>query len=115
MHKHDRIRIQHMADAAREALHLAQGKERKDLDANRGLVLALVKCIEIIGEAANNVSSETRHAASVIPWAAIVAMRHRLVHGYFDINLDIVWTTLVEDLPDLLQSIEEVLAAEEGA
>ena len=113
MHKHDRIRMQHMAEAAHEALRLARGRQRSDLDTDHGLVLALVKSIEIIGEAANNVSAETRRVVPDIPWPAIIAMRHRLVHGYFDVNLDIVWTTLAQDLPGLLETIENVLLTED--
>jgi uncharacterized protein with HEPN domain len=98
----DRIRLQHMLDAANEALSFARGKKRPDLDENRMLVLALVKDIEIIGEAAYQIPQETREQLQDIPWEDIVGMRHRLVHAYFDINLDILWQTVQEDLPGLI-------------
>lgn len=98
----DRIRLQHMLDAANEALSFARGKDRPDLDDNRMLVLALVKDIEIIGEAAYQIPQETREQLQDIPWEDIVGMRHRLVHAYFDINLDILWQTVQEDLPGLI-------------
>jgi len=94
-------------DAAREAISFAQGKVREDLDSDRMLVLALVKDIEIIGEAACRIEPETRDQLSNIPWDDIIGMRHRLVHAYFDINLDILWRTLQEDLPQLIAALEK--------
>ncbi len=109
MNKDDRIRLQHMADAARECLDFARHKQRKDLDENRQLTLALIKEIEIIGEAAYQVSEETRRSLPLLPWEDMVGMRHRLVHAYFDINLDILWQTVQEDIPSLLRILENIL------
>jgi len=81
MQKDDRIRLQYMLDAAREALSF-KGQGREDLDRDRLLVLGLVKAIEIIGEAACQVSEGTRAELPDIPWEDIVGMRHRLVHAY---------------------------------
>ena len=86
MPKSDRVRLQHMLDAAREALSFVREKTREDLDQDRLLVLALVKAIEIIGEAAYQVSSETRSQIPEVPWEDIIGMRHRLVHAYFEID-----------------------------
>jgi uncharacterized protein with HEPN domain len=58
------------------------------------LVLAVLKEIEIIGEAANKVSENAREAIPKVPWNQIIAMRNRTIHGYFDIDNDIVWTTM---------------------
>jgi len=74
------------------------------------LVLALVKSIELIGEAANNVTSLTRVELNSIPWRNIVAMRNRLVHGYYDVNLDIVWKTVTQEIPSLTATIEQALS-----
>lgn len=60
----------------------------------------MVRAIEVIGEAASRVSDETRAANPAIPWSAIVGMRNRLVHGYFDIDTEIVWKTATEELAD---------------
>jgi len=73
------------------------------------LVLSLVKEIEIVGEAANQVSKATREQLPGIPWADIVGMRNRLVHAYFDINLEILWRTVQYDLPPLIAVLERVL------
>ncbi len=108
----DTIRLRHMLDAAREALGFAHGRSRGDLDTDRQLVLALVKEVEIIGEAAFRVSEETRARHPQLPWADIIGMRHRLVHAYFDINLDILWRTVQVDLSDLLLALEPLIPPE---
>lgn len=109
MCKDDEIRLRHMLDAAREAVAFVQGSERGDLEGDRKLVLALVKDIEIVGEAANQISEPARLSFDQIPWEQIVGMRNRLVHAYFDINLDILWRTVQEDLPGLITQIESVI------
>jgi len=109
MRNDDRIRLRHMLDAARDALCFAEGRRREDLDADRQFVMAVVKCVEIVGEAATQVSSETRAEVPELPWQDIIDMRHRLVHAYYDINLDIVWSTLQEDLPPLIKILEATL------
>jgi uncharacterized protein with HEPN domain len=100
-----------MLDAAREAQGFIASRLRSDLDHDRLLLLALVKDVEIIGEAASRVSAETRRAWGDIPWQDIVTMRHRLTHGYFDIDLDIVWSTVTDDLPPLVEQLERALAS----
>lgn len=85
---------------------------RADLDNNDMLVFDLVHAIQIVGEAASKVSPQTREGHAHVPWAAIIGMRHRLVHAYFDINRDISWTTETEAVPDLLAQIEPLLDAE---
>lgn len=98
-----------MLDAAQEAICFVQGRIRADLDHDRMLVLALTKCVEIIGEAAYQLSSTTQEQLPAIPWADIVSMRHRLVHAYFDINLDILWQTIQDDLPPLAMKLQHFL------
>lgn len=111
MQRNDAIRLRHMLDAAREALSFVAGKRRSDLDADRMLVLSLVKSVEIIGEAASRVSDECKREHNEIPWQDIISMRNRLIHAYFDIDLDIVWDTVGEELPPLARRLEEALAA----
>ena len=106
MEKSDTVRLRHMLDAARETLEFTQGLTRADLDRDRKLVLALVKAIEIIGEAACQVSQAGRDQAPDIPWEDMTGMRHRLVHAYFDINLDILWQTVQEDIPALINLLQ---------
>jgi uncharacterized protein with HEPN domain len=78
------------------------------------LVLSLVKAIEIVGEAAYQISEPTRDELPSIPWADIIGMRHRLVHAYFDINIDILWQTVQGDLPNLIAQIEPLLPPEKA-
>jgi len=95
-----------MLDAARMALSFVQGRERADLDTDTQLAFALVKTIEIIGEAASRISGECQNRLPMIPWQDIVGMRNRLIHAYFEINADIVWSALTNDLPALAAQIE---------
>ena len=115
MDKYDEIRLRHMLDAAREAVSFARGRTRRDLDTDRQLVLSLVKDIEIVGEAANQIAEPTRRQLPAIPWQRIVGMRNRLVHAYFSINLDIVWQTVRADLPRLILLLAEAIPPEPGS
>jgi uncharacterized protein with HEPN domain len=101
-----------MYDAACEAMSFAKARARADLESDRMLVLSLVKDIEIVGEAAYQTSETTRDELPSIPWADIIGMRHRLVHAYFDINLDVLWQTVQDDLPALVALIEPLLPPE---
>lgn len=111
MLKPDSVRLQHMIDAANEALSFIAGKSKSELKTDRALALALVKSIEIVGEAASKVSRELRLQSPEIPWTDIVAMRNRLIHSYFDVNLDIVWQTVTDELPPVVEQIQKLLAA----
>ena len=107
--QHDLIRLQHMLDAGKDALLFALGRERTHLESDRMLALALIKALEIIGEAASKVSKNFKSEHSEIPWLEITGMRNRMIHAYYDVNLDVVWQTIKSDLPDLLKSIEKIL------
>lgn len=109
MRPDDVVRLRHMLDAAREAIEFAADTSREDLDRDRKLTLALVKDIEIIGEAAYQTSEETRRQLTNIAWEDIIGMRHRLVHAYFDINLNILWQTVMNDLPPLIEALRNAL------
>ena len=110
MRKDDTIRLRHMIDAAEEAISFTSGRKREDLDSDRMLALSLVKEIEIVGEAASKVSEACRARYPEIPWPSIITMRHRLIHGYFDINLDVVWATVTDELAPPVTSLKKALA-----
>ena len=95
-----------MLDAAREARLFSKGREREDLDQDRLLMLSLEREVEIIGEAASKVSEEGRSQLPGIEWRAIVGMRNRVIHTYYDINLDVLWNTITYDLPRLIEELE---------
>jgi len=103
----DRTRLLHMLDSAKLALDLVRDEVRTSLDEDIKLVLAIARLLEIIGEAANHVSLETQGQLSKIPWPQLVGMRNRLIHAYFDIDLDVVWKTTQEDLPQLIRILED--------
>jgi uncharacterized protein with HEPN domain len=102
-----------MLAAAEEAVGFADGRDRDDLDADRMLALALVRSIEIVGEAGARVSEEGRAAVPDVPWREIVAMRNRLIHAYFDVDPDIVWQTIKEDMPPLIVTLKDALSEQE--
>jgi len=112
MSKNDEIRLRHVLDAAREAVAFTENRSRDDLDKNRMLSLSLVRLLEVIGEASRGISEEFRTVHPEIAWKKMAGMRDRLIHGYFDVNLDIVWETVTEDLPPLVIQIEKVLSSE---
>jgi uncharacterized protein with HEPN domain len=99
-----------MLDHAREATRMSQGHTRAELDQNRMLELALVRLVEIVGEAAARVSAGGRATYSEIPWQRIVGMRNRIVHGYDEVDLDVLWNTMTEDLPPLIAMLERIEA-----
>ena len=105
----DAIRLRHMREAAASALEMAKARTRSDLDENLMLRMALTRCLEILGEAASRVSADVRVRCPSIPFAKIVSMRNRLIHAYFDVDLNIVWTTVEEDLPLLLPALDSAL------
>ena len=113
MRRDDLIRLFHMLDAAREALSFIEGKSRIDLNTNRMLVLSLVKDMEIIGEAAVKISQETVKQLPQIPWVKIIGMRNRLIHAYFEVDLDVLWKTAIEDVPLLIEELEKAMPSEE--
>lgn len=110
--QHDLIRVRHMLAASKEAMEFAAGKTRQNLQKDRIRVLAIIKSIEIIGEAASKVTEEFKSENKYIPWNDIISMRNRLIHAYFDVDLDIIWQTVKSDLPDLIRALEKILPPE---
>lgn len=112
MRREDEIRLRHMLDAAQEAVSFARGRTRDDLNSDRQLVLSLMMDIAILGEAATRISEASREQLPAIPWDEIISMRNRIIHAYFDVNLDIVWQTVEEDLPRLIALLEPLVPPE---
>lgn len=102
----DRVRLLHMLEHSREAVQLVAGRTRQDLDADRVLSLALVRLLEIVGEAASGVSANARTRRPRIPWSEIVGLRNRLIHGYDSVDLDVIWSIVEHDLPALVRELE---------
>ena len=98
-----------MLDAACAIQEFLGDKTFDDYTNNRMLRGAVERHIEIIGEAAYQIPQDVREDVTAIPWDDIIGMRHRLVHAYFDINLDILWQTVNSDLPPLITALENLL------
>ena len=99
-----------MLDAAREARVLVSGRSRADYDGDRTLRLALVRLLEIVGEAAGRIPIDFRDSHPEIPWFGVVGLRNRLIHGYDEVDYDIVWQILTEDIPSLITRLEEAVS-----
>ena len=95
-----------MLVAARDAIAYAEGLSYADFEGNREKQRAIFNAVQEIGEAASRISLEFKNARPAIPWPKIVGMRNRLVHAYFDIELDFVWDTVRNDLPALVARLE---------
>ena len=102
-----------MLTAARRAISLVEGRTRAHLDTDDVLVLALTRLLEILGEAAKGVSAETRTRHPHIPWNEMAATRDRLIHGYFSVDLDIIWEIITHDLLPVVEALEAMVTDEE--
>jgi uncharacterized protein with HEPN domain len=109
MQNDDTVYLGHMLDMARKAADKVRGKSRADYDGDENLCLALAHLVQTIGEAASHVSRETRDAHPEIPWKRIVGIRHHIVHGYMNVDLDILWNVLTRNLPELIASLEPLV------
>lgn len=110
----DEDRLLDMLDAAQRARRHSSGITLGDFESDELLQLALIRLIEVIGEAAKYVSQQTRDRLPEIPWGQVTGTRDRLIHGYPTVDLNIVWEIVNDDLPPLIQSIQEFLA-EDGS
>jgi uncharacterized protein with HEPN domain len=112
MQRDDLARLRHMIEFAQGALRFVRHRSREDLDQDQMLTLALIKAIETVGEAASKLSPEFRERHPELPWPSIMGMRHKLVHAYFEVNLDMVWHTTLYEIPSLIQALEKIIASE---
>lgn len=106
----DAVRLRHMLDAAYKAREFVQGRNRSDLESDEMLALALVRLLEIFGEAAARVSVPVQNQLTAIPWRQITGTRNHLIHGYYNVDLDIVWSIIQQDLPPCVAVLEAVVS-----
>jgi uncharacterized protein with HEPN domain len=104
----DTTHIRHMLEAAEKLQRFSAGRTRADLETDELLALGLVRLLEIIGEAATRVTDDTRRNNAAVPWAQMIGMRNRLIHGYDVIDLDILWRTITDDVPALVCALEKI-------
>jgi uncharacterized protein with HEPN domain len=79
------------------------------------LQYALIRLIEIVGEAASHITDDFQTQHPDIPWAQMIGMRNRIIHAYFEINLNVVWVTLTDNLPTLIQQLESLISTLENS
>ena len=113
MTEHDDIvRLQQMLEHAREAVAMIESKDRTNLQRERMLELSLIRLIEVVGEASARVTPEGQEKYPSIPWSQVVSMRNRLIHGYDQVDLNVLWDTIEDDLPPLIAELEKILESE---
>ena len=108
MQSKDRIRVQHILDEAEEASKYIEAISFEEFIKDGKTVRAVIRSIEVIGEAASRISGEFREEHPDIPWQKIIGMRNRLIHVYFDIDLPVLWQTVKENLPSLIEQLHSI-------
>lgn len=109
MSPRDLVYVGHMLDMARKAVGKTQSLPREAYDADENLRLAVIHLIQVVGEAARQVSREFVDRHPEVPWADIVGMRHKVVHDYLGVDEDIVWQVATADLPTLVLALEPLV------
>lgn len=99
--------------AARDAREFGAGLDQPSFLASRLHQSAIIRCLEVIGEAAGRVSPAVQSAHPEIPWRSITGMRHRLVHGYNEVQLDVVWSVVRDDLGPLIEVLDRLVPGED--
>jgi uncharacterized protein with HEPN domain len=112
MYKDEWIYIGHMLDMCQLALEISANKNKVDYDNEITLRLALTHAVQVIGEAAQRVSKPFRDAHPEVPWREIIGMRHRIVHDYLNVDEDIVWQVIQDDLPPLNKTLKKIIPRE---
>jgi len=104
----DKQRLAHILEAIKEIESYTSGVELSSFMANSMMRFASVKQIEIISEAANYITDETKLRFSEVQWQQITGMRHILVHEYFGVDTHLVWQVIIQDIPELKKAIEKI-------
>ena len=111
MSPRDLVYVGHMLDMARKAVSKTQDISREAYDGDENLRLALIHLIQVVGDAARQVSREFADKHPEIPWTNIIGMRHKVVHDYLGVDDDIVWQVVTKDLPDLVATLDPIVPA----
>mgnify|MGYP003298046938 FL=1 len=102
-------RLYHIIQAGERIFRSIDGITKDDFYANEDKQGNVVRCLEIIGEAANHLSEEILSVHEDIPWHAIVGMRNNLIHGYNEVNYEFVWATVQNDIRPLIDCAKKML------
>lgn len=107
-----RLQEDYLNDIIEHAVHaenFIQGVDLEEFRSNLEKNFAVTRALEIIGEAANHLAPQFRSRHPHIPWEDIIGMRNIVVHGYFGVDVDVIWRTTQEDVPVLRQQIQQIL------
>jgi uncharacterized protein with HEPN domain len=107
--KNDKIYLRHILDAVADIEKFINGVSEEDFSKNREKQYAILRALEIIGEASKNLSDELKAKCPDIDWKNIAGMRDKLIHAYFGVNLPLVWGTVKNDLPQLKKQTQNLL------
>jgi uncharacterized protein with HEPN domain len=111
--KKDIVYIKHIRDSIESILDYTKKLDKSDFE-NKAIVQdAVIRRIQVIGEAVKNISSTFREKYSAIPWKRIAGMRDKVIHGYFSLDIDIVWKVIMKDIPPLKKHVMKIIQNEE--
>ena len=109
MKRDDTVYLRHIIDAVEQIEHYTRGMSESEFLIHSMAHDAVVRQIEIIGEAARNISNDFQKSHPALPWAKMTGIRNKITHEYFNVNLAVVWDTVQEDLPPLKTAVIQIL------
>jgi uncharacterized protein with HEPN domain len=108
----DNVQLRKMLDYSQEAIRFNYGKKRSDLNSDKLLALASIRCIEVLGESVNAILEKLKYRYPEIPWHQISGTRERLLRSHENVDLDVIWTIVTLDLPSLVNQLEKAVKKE---
>jgi uncharacterized protein with HEPN domain len=113
--KDDTVYLRHILDSIKSIVKYLEGISFETYMKDELIQDGVIRRLEIIGEASRNTSQDFREQYSEIPWSQIISLRNRIVHAYFNINLNTIWTIVQDELPILKQNVENILGENRDA
>ncbi len=113
MKKDDSVYLRHIIDSCERIERYVEGVSKDKFFETELLQDAVIRQLEIMGEAASNLSDDLRFINPKVPWREIIGLRNRVIHAYFEVNLDILWEAVTNDIPSLVVELEKILAENE--
>jgi uncharacterized protein with HEPN domain len=109
MMKDDSVYLHHIIDAFMQIEYYIDGVSHEEFLSNKLLQDGVIRQLEVMGEAARNLSDDLRNEYPQVPWRQMIGLRNRMIHAYFNVNLQIIWEIVQGDLPDLKRETESIL------